>query len=162
MKKYFFFAVLLVLCYHVNFAQVSSTDMQHMDSSHKMINNNDIQWMDGPPGLPAGAKVSVLNGDPSKEGMFTLRAMLPANYKVPPHWHPSTENVTVVDGTLYMGSGEKIDEKKATMLNPGGFSSIPANSPHYVFTKKKCVIQVHAMGPFAITYINSADDPRNK
>lgn len=137
--------------------------MEHsMSSSHIMLNKSDIKWMDGPEGLPRGAKVAILEGDPSKEGPFTLRATLPANYRIPPHWHPSTENVVVLEGTLYMGSGKTFNENSTTALAVGGFSSIPAKSPHYVFTKEQCVIQVHAMGPFAITYYNPSDDPRNK
>ena len=115
-----------------------------------------------PPGLPPGAKVAVLSGDPSKPGPFTLRAMFPANYKVPPHTHPSYENVVVLEGTLHMGSAEKFDESKTTPLNAGGYSAIPANHPHFVFNKEKVTIQVNGEGPFAINYINPADDPRNK
>jgi hypothetical protein len=61
-----------------------------------------------------------------------------------------------------MGSGEKLDESKAMALDAGGYSSIPAKAPHYVFTKGQVVIQVNSEGPFAITYFNSADDPRNQ
>ncbi|HKO81401.1 MAG TPA: cupin domain-containing protein, partial [Chitinophagaceae bacterium] len=84
------------------------------------------------------------------------------NYKIPPHWHPTMEHVTVLEGSFYMGTGEKFDEAKATELKTGGFSAIAAKTAHYAFSKDKCVIQVHAMGPFALTYINPADDPRKK
>ena len=95
--------------------------------------------------------------------MFTLRAVLPANYKIPAHWHPSAENVTVLEGTLYMGMGQKLDESKATALTAGGFTSLPGKMGHFAFTKDgTTIIQVHAMGPFAITYYNPADDPRGK
>ena len=94
--------------------------------------------------------------------MFTLRAVVPANYKIPAHWHPSAENVTVLEGTLYMGMGQKLDESKATALTAGGFTSLPGKMGHFAFTKESAVIQVHAMGPFAITYYNPADDPRGK
>jgi len=104
----------------------------------------------------------VVQGDPSKEGEFTLRAILPANYKIPPHWHPATENVTVLKGTLFLGTGEKFDESKATKIKDGGFASIPGMHHHFAFTKDECIIQVHAMGPFAINYINPADDPRKQ
>jgi hypothetical protein len=134
--------------------------MSHDD--HSFINNKDLKWMDGPPGLPKGAKVVVLNGDPSKEGPFTIRASMPAGYKVPAHWHPTTENVTVIEGTLYMGMGEKLDESKGTALTAGGFASMPAKTGHFAFTKDAVIIQVHGIGPFAITYYNPADDPRTK
>jgi quercetin dioxygenase-like cupin family protein len=133
-----------------------------MHSSHVMVNLNDIKWVDAPPGLPAGAKISVLSGDPSKAGPFTIRASFPANYKVSPHTHPTYENVVVLEGTLNMGSSEKFDESKSTALNAGGYSAIPANHPHFVFTKDKAVIQINGEGPFVINYINPADDPRNK
>ena len=57
-------------------------------SQHTMVNANDVQWKDAPPVLP-GAQLSVLYGDPTKEGMFVMRLKLPANYRVPPHTHPS-------------------------------------------------------------------------
>lgn len=154
--------VFLVLCTSIISAQNHPAGTHNQDSVHLMINTSDIKFMDGPPTLPMGSQFVILQGDPSKEGPFTLRASFPANYKIAPHWHPTTENVVVLEGTLYMGSGEKMDENNVTALAPGGFSSNPAKSPHYVFTKEKCVIQVHAMGPFAITYINPADDPRKK
>jgi len=160
MKKLLILPALFVLCYlPVRSQTPPSTDMQHPEG-HVMLNTSDLKWMDAPPGLPKGAQVAVLSGDPSKPGPFTMRAMFPANYKVPPHWHPSYENVVVLEGTLYMGSGDMIDESKAMELQTNGFSGIPAKAHHYAFTKEKCTIQVNGEGPFAITYINPADDPR--
>ena len=34
---------------------------------------------------------------------YVLRAQLPANYKISPHWHPTTENITVLSGTVALG-----------------------------------------------------------
>jgi hypothetical protein len=142
-------------------SQNASSEMDHA-ATHVMVNLSDMKWMDAPPGLPPGSKIALLSGDPSKPGPFTIRAMFPANYKVPPHTHPTYENVVVLEGTLNMGSSEKFDESKSTAINAGGFSSIPPNQPHYVFTKDKAVIQINGEGPFVINYINAADDPRNK
>ena len=156
--------VLLFLAAFISYAAVaqpnSGTSMSHSD--HTLVNGKDMKWMDGPPGLPAGAKFTVLDGNPSKEGLFTIRATMPAGYKIPAHWHPTTENVTVIEGTLYLGMGEKLDESKATALTAGGFASLPGKMGHYAFSKDAVTIQVHAMGPFAITYYNTADDPRVK
>jgi len=63
----------------------------------------EIQWKDGPASLPAGAKVAVLEGDPAKEGFFTMRLWLPDGFKIPPHWHPKVEHVTVISGTFNIG-----------------------------------------------------------
>jgi hypothetical protein len=127
-----------------------------------MINQKDLQWTDGLSSLPKGAKAVVIEGDPTKEGPFTLRIQVPANYKIGPHWHPAIEHVTVLQGSLYMGAGEKYDESKATKLTEGGFAIMPVEYVHYAFTKEAATIQLHGMGPWGITYINAADDPRNK
>src|SRR5438034_4319720 len=34
---------------------------------------SSLQWKDGPPSLPKGAKIAVLEGDPAKEGPFVFR-----------------------------------------------------------------------------------------
>ena len=160
-KVILLFAVFVFSLVCLNAQQSAPGDM-HSSGGHIMLNTGDFKWMDAPPGLPAGAKMAILSGDPSKPGPFTLRAEFPENYRVPPHTHPSYENVVVLEGSLYMGSGEKIEESKAMKLDAGGYSAIPAKSPHYVFTKDKVTIQVNGEGPFAINYVNPADDPRNK
>jgi quercetin dioxygenase-like cupin family protein len=126
-----------------------------------MLVPNDLKWGDPPPGLPKGAKFAVLEGDPSKPGPYTVRGEFPPGYQIKPHTHPVIEHITVISGELYMGSGEKFDEAKAKPLPAGGFSVIPLKQVHWVFTKdKKTVIQLHGVGPWGITYVNPADDPR--
>lgn len=160
MKRIPFFFVLFFFCYCPVKAQ--HDNMNNTAQEHVMLNKASLKWGDGPPTLPKGAKMTVIDGDPSKEGMFTVRLIFPANYKIKPHTHPTAEHVTVLEGNFYMGSGEKFDEKKAMMLTPGGYATMPAEYAHYAFTKGKCVVQVHAMGPFTIKYINPADDPSTK
>ena len=89
-------------------------------------------------------------------------AQLPAGYRIAPHWHPTTENVTVLAGTVALGMGEKYDELGLTNLEVGGFAALPADMRHFFVARTAATIQVHGMGPFAITYVNAADDPRNK
>lgn len=161
MKKAFFLPAVFVVCFlRLHSQSTASNDMDHSSQKHVMVNAGDLQWMDAPPALPKGSRMALLSGDPSKAGPFAVRVMFPENYKVPAHWHPSYENVVVLEGTLYMGSGEKLDESKGMALNAGGYSAIPAKSPHYVFTKDKCVVQINSDGPFEMHYYNPADDPR--
>lgn len=122
-------------------------------------NPGNIKWGAAPPTLPKGAKLAVLAGDPSKPGPFVMRLMMPASFKIPPHWHSAAESVTVIAGTLYLGMGDTLDMKTANELKTGGFHSIPAMVHHYAFTKKGAVVQIHGEGPFNITYINPADNP---
>jgi quercetin dioxygenase-like cupin family protein len=111
--------------------------------------------------LPKGGQAVVLSGDPSKPAEYTLRAKLPAGYKIAPHWHPTDEHVTVISGSVAFGMGDKAVVADMTTLPAGGYAVMPANMHHYFQAKTATVIQVHGTGPFAITYINPADDPRN-
>ena len=129
---------------------------------HVMVAPNTIKWGDSPPGLPAGAKAAVVAGDPSQPGPFVLRAQVPAGYRIPPHWHPTAENVTVLAGTVALGMGEKYDEAGLTNVAAGGFATLPAEMRHSFLARTAATIQIHGTGPFAITYVNAADDPRNK
>ena len=127
---------------------------------HHAMAAKNLKWGPPPPGLPKGAKLAVLQGDPGKAGLFTIRATMPNGYKVMPHWHSNDEMVTVLSGHIYMGMGDKLDLKHADLVGPGGFMAMPAKAHHYVQARGPVVIQVHAMGPFDINYINPKDDPR--
>ena len=142
-------------------AQDSAAQPAH-GSGHVIMQPDQIKWAAGPPGLPAGAMISVLVGDPAQPGLFTFRAKMPAGFVIPPHWHSSDENVTVLSGKLNIGDGDKVDKSSATALGPGGFMNMPAKMHHFAFFEEETIIQLHGMGPFDITYINAADDPRGK
>jgi ketosteroid isomerase-like protein len=129
---------------------------------HVMVAPTSLVWGDSPPGLPAGAKVAVVAGDPSQPGPFVLRVMAPAGYTVPAHWHPTTENLSVISGTVALGMGEKADPAAMTTLEAGGFAVLPAEMRHTFVSRTASTFQVHGTGPFAITYVNPADDPRQK
>lgn len=131
-------------------------------ADHIMLLPTNLTWTDGPASLPKGIKSTVLEGDPRKAGLFTMRIKLPANYKIPPHWHPAIEHVTVLSGSFYMGLGEVFDESKATKLPVGGFTAMEIGTRHFAFTKEAATIQLHGIGPWGITYVNPTDDPRYK
>lgn len=120
-----------------------------------------MQWGDAPPTLPKGAKVAVLQGDPSKPGPFTMRLSAPNGYRVAPHSHSQAENLTVISGTFMYGLGDKFDAKSLKPLKQGAFGSVPAGTNHYAMAKGPVVVQIHGEGPFDIKYVNEADDPRN-
>lgn len=90
-----------------------------------MANPADLKWVDAPPGLPKGVKLAVLYGDPGKDGPYVIRLKAPGGYKVPPHWHTQTENLTVISGTLYLGSGDTMDMGAAHALKPAGSTTCP-------------------------------------
>ena len=132
-------------------------------AKHVMVAPSDVKWGPGPASLPPGAQMAVLDGDPGKAGApFVIRAKLPDGYQVPPHWHPTDENIAVLSGTFLLGSGNKFDEKAMTSLAAGGFARMPKMMHHSAMAKGETVIQVHGVGPFAVTYVNPNDDPRKK
>ena len=118
-----------------------------------------VKWGPAPPTLPKGAQLAVLSGDPSKSGQYVIRLKMPANYQIPAHHHPTTENLTILSGSFHAGMGDKLDRTKAVALEPGGFAAMPANMNHYAWASRDTVVQVHGEGPFAIVYVNPADDP---
>lgn len=122
-------------------------------------NPSVLKWAPVPPMLPKGAQIAVLSGDPTKTGPFILRLKLPANYVIPAHHHPTTENVTVLSGTLYAGMGDKLERSASKPFVAGGFARLPAQMNHFAWTKAPAVIQVEAEGPFAFVYADAADDP---
>ena len=123
---------------------------------------SDIVWKDGPPSLPKGAQIAVLEGDPTREGPFVFRVKVPDGYRVPPHTHPKVERITVLAGTFYVGMGDKVDEGAYTAMPAGTYGHWPAGMKYFVKVKGETVLQFHGQGPWSIRYVNPADDPRNK
>jgi hypothetical protein len=130
-------------------------------SDHVLLTPGELKWTDVP-SLPAGAKVAVIEGPLNEAVPITFRLKFPADYEVPAHWHPAIEHVTVISGIFNMGMGDKLDRSKTTMLAPGGVAIMQAKSNHFAWTKGETIIQVHGVGPWAINYVNPADDPRKK
>jgi len=120
------------------------------------------QFGPAPDILPAGAKLAVLEGDPTKAGTYVMRLSMPDGYTIPPHFHPVDEHVTVVEGTFLVGMGGTIDPAKFAALPAGSFGMLPPGMQHFARAKGATVIQLHGVGPWSLTYVNSADDPRRK
>src|SRR5262245_28134704 len=129
---------------------------------HTIVPAQEIKWGPAPAMLPPGAEAAVLFGDPSKEGLFVLRLKFPAGYRVPPHTHPVDEVITVISGTFNMGMGETADQSKAQPLPAGSFFALPPGTAHFVSTNEQTIVQISTNGPWGLTYINPADDPRQK
>jgi quercetin dioxygenase-like cupin family protein len=120
---------------------------------------SDVKWQPAPPDLPKGAELAVLAGDPTKSGPFVVRLKLPADYQIPAHHHSTTENVTVISGSLHAGMGDKLDKQTSKGFDPGGFVSMPANMNHFAWAADPTIIQIAAEGPFDIIYVDPANDP---
>lgn len=80
---------------------------QAQQHAHTVALPDSLKWVEPAP-LP-GALLAVVQGDPSKEGLFVYRLKMPAGYRIPPHLHKASENVTVLSGVFFIGLGEKLD-----------------------------------------------------
>ena len=138
---------------------LASASASFADDMKMPVNANDLKWGPAPAVLPKGAEATIISGDPSSDGPYVLRLKMPAGYKVPAHNHPTAEYVTVLSGNFHLGMGDKLDETKGMELTAGGYGEAPAKMNHYAWASSPAVVQVHGQGPFAITYVNPADDP---
>jgi quercetin dioxygenase-like cupin family protein len=130
---------------------------------HKMLSPQEIKWAPAPPSIPPGAEAAVLYGDPSKDGLFAMRLKFPKGYKIPPHTHPKPEVLTVISGTFRLGMGEAADPGKAKAFAPGSFIALSPGMAHFAAADEdNTVVQLNSTGPWTLTYINQADDPRKK
>ena len=120
-----------------------------------------LNWGPAPPGLPAGARVAVVSGDPGKAGPFTVRIDMPADYKIRPHYHPTAETLRLIEGTVHFGHGAKWDDKALKELSPDAPVTLAAKEPHYLHAANHVILEVQSTGPFAITYVSPKDDPRS-
>ena len=128
-------------------------------SAHAQMNSDDLKWGPAPAVFPKGAQMAVLSGDPGKKGPFVIRLKLPANYVIPPHQHPTAEQLTVLYGAFNAGMGDKLDKTRTKTLERGAYLPVPAKTNHYAWTSSETVVQVKGTGPFLIDYVNPADDP---
>jgi hypothetical protein len=97
-----------IICLTVCLALTATTVAEHGPEGITLNPPDKLEWKDGPPSLPKGAKIAVLEGDPGKDGPFVFRVKVPDGYRIPPHTHPKMERVTVISGQFNIGMGEKL------------------------------------------------------
>jgi hypothetical protein len=111
----------------------------------------------------SAVQVIVIHGDPSRAGLYTILLKVAANTKIAAHLHPDDRMGTVVSGTWYFGYGDKFDKSKLKMLPVGSVYSEVENQNHFAMTgKKPVIVEITGYGPSGVTYVNAADDPKNK
>src|SRR5688572_26297459 len=67
----------------------------------------------------------VIHGNPDAVGEpFVMRIRELPGTIIPPHKHPVDEHITVVQGTIYFGIGDKFDRSTAKEITAGGYAFI--------------------------------------
>ena len=130
--------------------------------AHVLVAAAELKWGEPPPVFEKGASFTVVSGDPGKVGLFVVRLRMPAGYKIAPHTHPTDEHVTVLSGTFALGMGDKFDKAAMKALSAGGYALLPADMRHFAMATTAATVQVEGLGPFALTYVNPADDPSKR
>ncbi len=145
-------------------AQEPNRTTGNSEAEHVMrLTPAELTWTAGPPMLPPGVRMALIEGAPHQPGPFTFRLKFPPDYKIPAHWHPTKVTVTVISGTFNMGLGDELDTAKGKMLPAGSIFEMPERIHHFGWmTKEETIIQEHGIGPLKMQYLNPADDPRHK
>jgi anti-sigma factor ChrR (cupin superfamily) len=148
-------SVCAVLIAIVAFAMaLSSQEKKESADAHKIVHFGDLKWT----GIIKGCDLAPVAGDPSAEGTpFVLRIRCADGAKIPAHWHPTDENVTVLKGTFLVGMGETFDEAKLQTMNVGNFVAMPKEMRHFATCKGETIVQVHGTGPFKVNWVNPSE-----
>ena len=121
-----------------------------------------LQWGPAPPSLPPGARMAIVSGDPRMPGPFTIQLDLPDGFTVAPHFHPTDEHQTVLQGQIGHGLGDTVNVRAIHWLHTGESGVLPANAHHYAMARGRTIVVVRSTGPFVVTYVNEKDDPRKR
>jgi mannose-6-phosphate isomerase-like protein (cupin superfamily) len=129
----------------------------------------DVAWKPGPPSLPAGTQAAVLEGDPTKPGIVTMRLKIAKGFRLAMHTHPADERVTVLSGTMrvtYVDTqggtqgGTAAGQTNTRIFPAGSFYVTPKGAPHAIAVDEDTIIQITVQGPWSVSYLNAKDDPR--
>src|SRR5260221_2480668 len=76
----------------------------------------------------AGIQTTILLGDPTKPGLYTIRLSIPANTKNQAHTHRDDRSAVVMSGTWYFGYG-----------NAAYVTAVQDAAPGRIFPEASCV-----------------------
>jgi quercetin dioxygenase-like cupin family protein len=116
----------------------------------------DVQWRE----LPGyhGVQFAVIDGDPSKPGVYVVRVKFPPGIMSRPHFHPEDRYAVVLKGTWYTGTGDTFDPEKTVGLKPGSFMKHPGGGHHFDGAKdEEVILQLMGVGPSGTTMLHPED-----
>jgi quercetin dioxygenase-like cupin family protein len=155
MKKFRFGSVCAVLIgLALVVMGVHSQEKKERGDAPKIVHYGDLKWT----GIQKGCELAPVSGDFNVEGApFVLRIRCVDGAKVPAHWHPTDEYLTVLKGTFLVGMGEAYDESKLQTMNVGNFILMPKEMRHFAMNKGETIVQIHGNGPFKVNWVNPAE-----
>jgi len=137
-------------------AGVHSQEKKEGAEANKIVHFGDLKWTP----IIKGCDLASVSGDSSAEGApFVVRIRCADGAKIPAHWHPTDENLTVLKGAFLVGMGESFDEAKLQTMNVGNFVTMPKEMRHFGMCKGETIVQVHGAGPFKVNWVNPSEVP---
>ncbi len=104
---------------------------------------------------PPEVKIEMLLGDLKSSGLYVVRARLPADGLVRPHYHDVDRWVSVSAGTLYSCNSEQVTASKVAAYKAGEFFKIPAKQTHCSWAKDGAVEYLEiGIGPVGTTRLS--------
>lgn len=95
-----------------------------------------------------GIRTTVLYGDPTAQGPYTIEIRVPPHTKIAAHTHRDDRSAVVVSGKWFFGYGSIADEAKVKLLPPGSFYTEPGGAPHFAMTgDEPAVVYITGQGP---------------
>ena len=121
------------------------------ESDFLIIPTEKLIWKDA----DAGAKMAVVFGDPSKPGMYVIRAYFPPGVMSSPHFHGEDRHVIVVQGTWNAGTDGSWDPQATVPLKTGTYMFHKAGAIHYDGSagNEGAMVQIVGMGPSKTTFL---------
>lgn len=106
----------------------------------------EVQWKE----LPGygGVQYAIIEGDPTKEGIYVVRVKFPPGVMTRPHYHPEDRHAIVIQGTWYTGAGDTFDPDSTVGSKPGSYMKHPAKAHHFDGAKdEEVILQQIGYGP---------------
>jgi hypothetical protein len=125
--------------------------LQGQDAHHKLVRRADLRWT--ATAIP-NLEMAVVSGDPSAKGNYVLRFRTTKLTRIPPHWHPVDEQLTVLTGTPSLGMGDHFLGSALRTLHPGDFVLMPQESRHFAQFPVGTEVQLHGEGPFITNWVD--------
>ena len=125
-----------------------------------VVRADGADWKPCPPALPKDCEMAVLEGNPKAADLFTVRFRVREKMKLPPHWHPKDERVTIISGKVAVAFGADSAREDATEFGAGDYYVNARHQLHSVWVEGPTVIQITGIGPWKAVYLSDAPPPK--
>lgn len=151
MKKVLFTAA--IVAFTLSAGMLATTSRAENKKRIIALTPEQVRWFT-PSYYKDGRERAQLLGDSSQGGTWVDRVKIPRGGQILAHTHPHDEQVTVLDGTWYLGVGEKFNAAELKGYSAGSFIIIPAGIPHFVAAMDgPVIVQLSGVGKFGTDYL---------